>query len=92
MKILVNWFKTKQGNAINEGDTLRITAKGASHISGAIYKNGLPVLAIFGYGESIKPIKVARKGRNLKGNALLKVRAFDKYGRGYGIDDVFIIL
>lgn len=91
MKFIINWIKTPQGNGINEGDLLTIYAAGASHISGAIYKNGFPVLAIFGMGERAK-IKVQRKGLNLKGQAVLKLRAFDKKHRGFGIDDAFIIL
>lgn len=91
MKIKVNYERTKFGNGIKEGSTMRIEAKGASHISGAIYKKGLPVLAIFGYGGKAS-IKVKRYNKNLKGAALLKVRAFDKYGRGFGIDDIFQVV
>ena len=87
----MNWVKTPNGNAINEGDMLTIHAAGASHISGAIYQKGFPVLAIFGAGERAK-ILVKRKGLNLKGQAVLKLRAFDKKYRGFGIDDAFIIL
>ena len=91
MKITCNWIKTPQGNGIKQGDTLRISAPGASHISGAIYRNGFPVLAIFGMGSTAK-IKVERKGINLHGLATLKVRCFDKTNRGFGIDDAFIII
>ena len=91
MKFIMNWIKTPNGNGINEGDTLTIYAAGAAHISGAIYQKGFPVLAIFGAGERAK-IKVQRKGLNLKGTAVLKLRAFDKKHRGFGIDDAFLIL
>ena len=91
MKITCNWIKTPKGNAINEGDILKVSAPGAAHISGAIYKNGFPVLAIFGMGNSAK-IKVQRKNKSLKGMAVLKIRAFDKDHRGFGIDDAFIII
>ena len=91
MKILVNWIKTPMGNGIREGSTLTITATGASHISGGIYKNGSPVLAIFGYGGKAS-IKVARKGKSLKGNCILKVRAYDQKYRGFGIDDIFVVI
>ena len=87
----MNWVKTPNGNGINEGDLLTIHAAGAAHISGAIYQKGFPVLAIFGDGERAK-IKVQRKGLNLKGQAVLKLRAFDKKHRGFGIDDAFLIL
>ena len=87
----MNWIKTPNGNGIKEGDTLKVTAQGASHISGAIYRKGFPVLAIFGMGNSAK-IKVLRKGLSLKGPAVLKLRAFDSKHRGFGIDDAFIII
>lgn len=79
------------GNAIREGDTLRVSAPGASHISGGIYRNGSPVLAIFGSGSSAS-IKVMRKGKSLKGKCILKIRAFDDKYRGFGIDDIFTVL
>lgn len=91
MKITCNWIKTPQGHGIKQGDILRISAPGASHISGAIYQNGFPVLAIFGMGSSAK-IKVERKGKNLHGLAVLKIRSFDKTNRGFGINDPFLIL
>ena len=91
MKFIVNWVKTPQGNGINEGDILKVHAAGASHISGAIYRKGFPVLAIFGNGENAK-ILIKRKGLSLKGQAVLKLRAFDTKHRGFGVDDAFIIL
>ena len=87
----MNWVKTAKGNAAIEGTVLKINAKGASHISGAIYQKGFPVLAIFGMGENAK-ILLKRKGLNLKGQAVLKLRAFDKNHRGFGIDDAFFII
>ena len=87
----MNWVKTSHGNAIDEGTILKINAKGASHISGAIYQKGFPVLAIFGMGENAK-ILLKRKGLNLKGQAVLKLRAFDSKHRGFGIDDAFFIV
>lgn len=87
----MNWVKTAKGNAINEGTILKINAKGASHISGAIYQRGIPVLAIFGSGETAK-IKIERKGKSIKGLSVLKLRAFDKNHKGYGIDDAFNII
>lgn len=92
MKILVNWIKTDKGNAINEGTVLTVSAKGAHHISGGIYVNGSPIIAIFGSGETAK-VKVARKGMKLAGKqALLKIRAYDEKYRGFGIDDIFEIV
>lgn len=91
MKITCNWVKSPMGNAIKEGDTLRVNAAGAHHISGGIYKNGSPVLAIFGNGSNAN-IKVIRKGKSLKGKCILKIRAFDKSYRGFGIDDIFTVL
>ena len=91
MKITANWQKSPKGNAIIEGSTLKISAPGASHISGGIYKNGSPVLAIFGYGSTAS-VKVQRKNKSLKGTCILKVRAFDQKYRGFGIDDVFEII
>lgn len=91
MKFDINWIKTSTGNGINEGTILRIQAKGAAHISGAIYKKGLPVLAIFGMGENAK-ILIKRKGMNLKGQCVLKIRAFDTKHRGFGLDDAFSII
>ena len=91
MKFTMNWVKTPNGNGIAEGSTLKINAAGASHISGAIYKKGFPVLAIFGMGENAK-VLVKRKGMNLKGQCVLKLRAFDSKHRGFGIDDAFIII
>ena len=79
------------GNAIKEGDILRVSAPGAGHISGGIYKNGFPVLAIFGMGSNAS-IKVLRKGKSLKGKCILKIRAFDKTYRGFGIDDIFTVI
>ena len=91
MKITCNWVKSPMGNAIREGDTLRVSAPGAHHISGGIYKNGFPVLAIYGDGSNAS-IKVLRKGKSLKGTCILKIRAFDKIYRGFGIDDTFTVI
>ena len=91
MKILCNWVKTKNGNSIKEGNILKINAIGASHISGGIYKNGFPVLAIFGLGSKAS-IKVFRKDKSLKGKCILKIRAFDKFYKGSGIDDIFNVI
>ena len=91
MKITCNWQKSKKGNAIIEGSTLVISAPGAHHISGGVYKNGSPVLAIFGYGSRAS-IKLSRKGKSLKGLCVLKVRAFDVKYRGFGIDDAFEVI
>lgn len=91
MKISCNWVKTKDGNAIKEGNILKINAPGASHISGGIYKNGFPVLAIFGLGSTAS-IKVFRKNKSLKGKCILKIRAFDKFYKGSGIDDIFHVI
>ena len=91
MKISCNWVKSPMGNAIKQGDTLRVTAPNAHHISGGIYKNGQPVLAIFGNGGNAS-VKVQRKDKNLKGVCILKIRAYDKNYRGFGIDDTFSVL
>ncbi len=91
MKITCNWVKSPMGNAIKEGDTLKISAPNAHHISGGIYKNGFPVLAIFGNGSNAV-IKVLRKEKSLKGKCILKIRAFDKSYRGFGIDDIFTVI
>ena len=91
MKITCNWVKSPMGNAIKEGDTLRVSAPGAGHISGGIYKNGFPVLAIFGAGSHAS-IKVIRKGKSLKGTCILKIRAYDTKYRGFGIDDTFTVI
>ena len=91
MKISCNWVKTKNGNSIKEGNILKINAVGASHISGGIYKNGFPVLAIFGLGSTAS-IKVLRKNKSLKGKCILKIRAFDKFYKGSGIDDIFNVI
>ena len=91
MKISSNWVKTKNGNSIKEGNLLKISAIGASHISGGIYKNGFPVLAIFGIG-STAAVKVFRKDKSLKGICILKIRAFDKFYKGSGIDDIFNVI
>ena len=91
MKITCNWVKSPMGNAIKEGSILIVSAPGAGHISGGIYKNGFPVLAIFGMGSTAS-IKVLRKGKSLKGKCILKIRAFDKTYRGFGIDDIFTVI
>ena len=82
----MNWVKTSHGNAIDEGTILKINAKGASHISGAIYQKGFPVLAIFGMGENAK-ILLKRKGVKLRGVSTLVLRAYD----GTGVKDEFVI-
>ncbi|MDA1136902.1 MAG: hypothetical protein O2916_11750 [Proteobacteria bacterium] len=91
MKISCNWVKTKNGNSIKEGNILKINAVGASHISGGIFKNGFPVLAIFGLGSKAS-IKVFRKNKSLKGKCILKIRAFNKFYKGSGIDDIFNVI
>ena len=91
MRFHINWKKTPKGNGIAEGSILRVNAPGASHISGSIYKNGFPVLAIFGMGSRAS-IKVKRKNKSLRGRAILKLRAYDKYGKGFGIDDIFEVI
>ena len=91
MKIICNWVKTKNGNSIKEGNILKINAIGASHISGGIYKNGFTVLAIFGLGSNASN-KVLRKDKSLKGKCILKIRAFDKFYKGSGIDDIFNVI
>lgn len=91
MKFIINWVKTPTGNGIKEDSILRINAKGAAHISGAIYQKGFPILAIFGKGDHAE-IKVSRKGMNLKGMAILKISAFDKQHKGYKVTDGFVII
>ena len=91
MKITCNWVKTSKGNGIKEGDTLRITAPNAHHISGGIYQHGKPILAIFGNGSKAS-IKVARKGHSIKGICILKIRAYDNTYHGSGIDDTFTVI
>jgi len=76
MKFTINWIKTPNGNGIREGSQLKIHAARASHISGAIYRKGFPVLAIFGMGENAK-ILVKRKGLSLKGQAVCFITEFE---------------
>lgn len=89
----VNWIETTRGNAFEEGTklTIKINKPNVDHISGAIYKNGSPVIALFGKGNTASVI-VKRQGRSLKGHAVLKIRGYFKDARGFGIDDAFEIL
>lgn len=84
MTFKINWIKTPNGNAIKEGDTLRITNN--KGFQGGIYQKGLPVLLVNGNNGSAS-IKIQRKGKSLKGLAALKLKDYD----GKGITDAFFI-
>jgi hypothetical protein len=86
-----NFVKTPIGNGIKEKQTLHIDIAKAAHISGAIYKNNLPVIAFFSHGGHAT-VKIQRKGRSLKGLCVLKVRGSDKGNKSFGIDDAFVVL
>ena len=98
-----NFFKTDDGNAIKSLDTLKVTVDDADHISGGIYKDGLPIQADFGYGEDGKAtleFKLAKRAivdgiwRTVglaPGEYTLKVRAYVDQ-RGQGWDDKFLIV
>lgn len=86
-----NWKKTQFGNGIDENSVLEIKVANANYISGGIYKNGYPVLALFGQGETAK-ILLSRKGMSLKGLCVLKIRGHFNDMRGFGYDDAFICL
>lgn len=93
MKYSVNWIQTKNGNAAEEGSILKIKIGGAYFFSGAIYQNGFPVIPFQTLpGDDNIEVLIKRKGISLKGQATLKVRAFDKNWRGSGWNDDFDII
>jgi len=93
MKYSANFVKTKKGNAIKENSVLSVKVDGAYFFSGGIYQNNFPII-IFQTPTNTNThdilLKVANK--SIKGKAVLKVRAYDKNWRGYGVNDEFIIL
>ena len=95
-----NWVKTPQGNGVKSGTILEVDIQGASHISGGIYKDDLPIQAGFAFGPDPLKFKLAKRARvdgkwrtvGLSlGSYVLKVRAFVD-GRGQGWDDEFLII
>jgi hypothetical protein len=90
VKYLVNWERIPLGNAKSEGTILKIEIPNASYISGGIYQNNMPILAIFGHGSKAQ-ILLKRKGKKLKGLAVLKIRGHTLDSKGFGFDDAFII-
>ena len=96
----VNWIKTPLGNGIRSGDILTVEVEGASHISGGVYKDNLPIQAGFAFGPDPMTFKLAKRaivdgewrtvGLAL-GKYTLKTRAYVD-GRGQGWDDEFEIV
>jgi len=87
----VNWIKTSKGNAINEGSKLTIKInKPVNHISGAIYKNGQPIIPFFSKTNTVSVLVKTKE--DISGAAVLKVRGYYKDLKGFGVDDAFIIL
>lgn len=92
MKYAANFKKGNKGNFISEGDILSINIDGAYFFSGGIYKDGFPVLAFQTKpGDKKLDLRIKRDGLSLKGNATLKIKAFDKEWKGEGWSDDFII-
>ena len=73
-------------HGLAEGETLKITAIGAVVISGGLYKNGALQIPFQKTGDNVS-IKLAFKGRSLKGKCTLKIRAYDAKHKGFGQDD-----
>lgn len=96
----VNWIQTPQGNGIQSGTVLKVDVEGASHISGGIYKDDLPMQAGFSFDPDPLTFKLAKRaivdgewrtvGLAL-GTYVLKTRAFVD-GKGQGWDDEFQIV
>ena len=94
-----NWTQTRQGNGIQSGSVLEVDIQDASHISGGIYKDDLPIQAGFAFGPEPLKFKLAKRARVdgewrtvglALGSYVLKVRAFVN-GKGQGWDDEFLI-
>lgn len=89
-----NFVKTKEGNGIKSGASLKITIDGASHVSGGIYKDDLPIQGGFEFGDTIE-FKLAKRvfhegvwrtAGYAEGTYTLKIRI-----PGNGWDDEFLI-
>ena len=89
-----NFVKTKEGNGIKSGETLKITIDGATHVSGGIYKDNLPIQAGFEFNDTIE-FKLAKRVYHegqwktagyATGKYTLKIRT-----PGQGWDDEFLI-
>jgi len=96
-----NFIQKDDGNSINSGTTLEVKIDGADHVSGGIYKDGLPIMADFGYkeddGNAYLRFKLQKRAivdgewRSVGlalGTYTLKTRAWIS-NRGQGWDDEF---
>lgn len=95
-----NWTKMSEGNGITSGSTLTVSVDNASHISGGIYKDNLPVQIGFAFGPDPLTFKLSKRARVdgewrtvglALGKYVLKIRAYVN-NRGQGWDDEFEIV
>lgn len=93
MKYQVSFTKSKTGNSAKEGQPLTITVTGAQFIVYGVYKNGFPVLVgQTNLGDDSDTFLLKRKGIILKGEAVLKVTAYDSSWQRFGWKDSFSIV
>jgi len=93
MKYMVNWSKTKNGNAMKQGEKVQIICFGqpVKTIIYGIYKDGFPV--IVGQKDGGKAeFKLIRKGIDLVGKATLKVTCYNDLWQSFGWKDEFTVL
>ena len=102
-KYKVNWEDSDHGNSIKSGEDLEIEVLGAQFISGGVYKDNLPIFAIFEMGDKAKiSIKIRDKKEEdgtwfsrglLEGQYTLKIRTHIPTSTNYidGWDDDFYV-
>ena len=76
---------------IREGDILEVRMPDADHISFGVYQKGFPILIGF-ERDTVASVLVKRKHKEIRGECLLKVRAYDKRHRGFGQQIKFAIV
>jgi hypothetical protein len=90
-KITTNLKSINGIPTVLEGNLLDVMMPGAHHISFALFQKGFPILIGFSFGE-IASVLVKRKYKEIRGETVLKVKAYDKGHRGFGQNSKFAII
>jgi len=91
MKYKVNFLKGENGNTAKQGQLLKITIPGSKLIDFGIYKGGYPIIIGQESSDAVSVV-LKRKGLDLKGQATLKVVAYNTEWQKFSwIDEFYII-
>lgn len=90
-KITTNLESINGIASVREGNILEVRMADAHHISFGVYQKGFPILIGFAI-DNVASVLVKRKFKEIRGECVLKVRAFDRNHRGFGQNIKFAIV